>query len=83
MDHYLIVARSVTHAQQMENTLTRAGVPTKLFRAPNGLLGQGCSYVLQLAPEDLGAALTVLHGARMDPVSIFLSQSGVYREVGG
>ena len=34
-----------------------------------------------LARGDLAAALTVLHREGLDPVQVFLSRRGVYREV--
>ena len=34
MDHYIIIARSVTYAQRMQRALARAGVRCQIFRAP-------------------------------------------------
>nr|WP_325185498.1 DUF3343 domain-containing protein [uncultured Oscillibacter sp.] len=82
MDHYLIIARSVTYAQRMQRALARAGVRCQIFRAPRDLTELGCAYAVRVAVSDLTAALTALHRESLDPVQIFLYQRGLYREVG-
>ena len=82
MEHDLILARSVTFAQRMQKALDRAGIRCQIFRAPRDLTDLGCAYAVQIAPVELGRALTVLHRAGLDPVQIFRYQFGQYREVG-
>ena len=48
MEEYLITARSVTHAQRMAQVLERRGLRVAVARAPIGLTGKGCGYVLRL-----------------------------------
>ncbi len=81
MDHYLIIARSVTYAQRMQRVLARAGIRCQIFRAPRDLTNLGCAYALRVSVSDLTAALTALHKDGMDPVQIFLYQRGLYQEV--
>ncbi len=81
MEHYLILARSVTYAQRMQKVLNRAGVRCQIFRAPRDLSNLGCAYAVRIATVDLTAALTSLHAASLDPVQIFLYQRGLYQEV--
>lgn len=81
MEHYLIIARSVTYAQRMQRALARAGVRCRIFRAPRDLTDLGCAYAVEIAAGDLSAALPVLRGEVLDPVQIFLSQRGTFREV--
>lgn len=81
MEHYLIIARSVTYAQRMQRALARAGLRSRIFRAPRDLTDRGCAYAVQIAAGDLSAALPVLRGEALDPVSIFLSQRGTFQEV--
>ena len=81
MEHYLIVARSVTYAQRMQRALARAGLRSRIFRAPRDLTDRGCAYAVQIQAGDLAAALTVLHREGLDPVQVFLSRRGVYWEV--
>lgn len=81
MEHYLILARSVTYAQRMQKVLSRAGVRCQIFRAPRDLTNLGCAYAVRIATGDLTATLTALHAASLDPVQIFLYQRGLYQEV--
>lgn len=81
MEHYLVLARSITYAQRMQKSLGRTGIRCQIFRAPRDLTDLGCAYAVRLAAEDLPAALTVLHRDGLDPVQIFLYQRGLYREV--
>lgn len=82
MEHYLILARSVTYAQRMQRVLERSGIRCQIARAPRDLTDQGCAYVLRVAVSQLPQALTVLHRAALDPIQIFLYQHGGYQEVG-
>ena len=81
MEHYLIIARSVTYAQRMQRALARSGIRSRIFRAPRDLTGRGCAYAVQIADSALTAALTALHRESLDPVQIFLTQRGTYQEV--
>lgn len=59
MEEYLITARSVTQAQRMAQLLERRGVRAVVGRAPMGLTGKGCGYVLRLPgtePHGSGSA---------------------------
>lgn len=82
MEHYLILARSVTYAQRMQRVLGRAGIRCQIFRAPRDLTELGCAYAVRVAVNDLSPALIVLHREALDPVQVFLFQRGMYREVG-
>ena len=81
MEHYLIVARSVTYAQRMQRLLERAGIFHRIFRAPRELGTVGCAYAVQVRTSDLTAALEALYKANLAPVSVYLSQAGLYQEV--
>lgn len=81
MEHYLIIARSVTYAQRMQRALGQAGIRSRIYRAPRDLTELGCAYAVELSASDLASALQVLHRERLDPVQIFLSQKGTFLEV--
>ena len=49
MEHYLIIARSVTYAQRMQRALARSGIRCRIFRAPRDLTDRGCAYAVQIA----------------------------------
>jgi len=82
VEHYLILARSVTYAQRMQRALSRAGIRCQIFRAPRDLTELGCAYVVQVGVSDLSQTMTVLYREALHPVQIFLYQRGFYREVG-
>lgn len=52
MERYLLVARSITHAQQMMKVLDRAGIRTRVLRASAELTGRGCGYTLEVAERN-------------------------------
>lgn len=81
MEHYLILARSVTYAQRMQRVLERAGVRCRIQRAPRDLTDLGCAYVLRVAAQELTPALLAIHREGLGPVQVFLNQRGIYREV--
>nr|WP_325182521.1 DUF3343 domain-containing protein [uncultured Oscillibacter sp.] len=82
MEHYIILARSVTYAQRMQKSLSRAGIRCQIFRPPRELTDLGCAYAVRVAVSVLPEALTALHRDGLDPVQIFLYQQGQYQEVG-
>ena len=53
MERYLLVARSITHAQQMMKVLDRAGIRTRVLRASAELTGRGCGYTLEVRGAEL------------------------------
>ena len=81
MEHYLILARSVTYAQRMQKALARIGIRCQFFRAPRELTDAGCAYVLRVAGTDLSGALNAIYRESLGPVRIFWYQSGTYQEV--
>ena len=81
VEHYLILARSVTYAQRMQRALERTGIRCRIRHAPGGLTDLGCAYVVQVETRELPLALTVIHREGLGPVQVFLEQRGVYREV--
>lgn len=81
MEHYLILARSITYAQRIQRTLEQNGIRCPIARAPRNLTEWGCAYVLRLAIGDLSQALIAIHRAGLGPVQIFLYQHDRYQEV--
>ena len=70
MERYLLVARSVTHAQQMMKILDRAGIRTRVLRAGAELTGRGCGYTLEVSARSYPAAIRRLQDAQVKPVRI-------------
>ena len=81
MEHYIILARSVTYAQRMQKSLSRAGVRCQIFRPPRDLTDLGCAYAVRVAVSVWPEVLTALHRDGLNPVQIFLYQQGQYQEV--
>ena len=81
MEHYLILARSVTYAQRMQRVMSGAGIRCRMFRAPRDLSDSGCGYALKLEGSNLAGALNAIYGVGLGPVRVFLYQQGAYREV--
>ena len=81
MEHYVIIARSVTYAQRMQRALQRAGIRCQIYRAPRELTELGCAYAVEIAAATLTDALQILYREQLAPVQIYLSQRGYYREV--
>ena len=81
MDHYLLLARSVTYAQRMQKALNRTGIHCQIFRAPRTITDLGCAYAVYVAQTDMAEAFKTLRGSALAPVKIFFNQQGTYREV--
>lgn len=82
MEEYLITARSVTHAQRMAQVLARRGLRVAVARAPMGLTGKGCGYVLRLRGRPrMEAALRLLWEAGFVPTQVFRRRDDGYEEV--
>lgn len=82
MEEYLITARSVTHAQRMAQALERRGLHAAVARAPMGLTGKGCGYVLRLrGREKAAAAWRLLRELGFAPTQAFLRRDERYSEV--
>ena len=82
MEEYLITARSVTHAQRMAQALERKGLHAVVARAPMGLTGRGCGYVLRLRGRPrMEAALRLLREAGFVPTQVFRRRDDGYEEV--
>ena len=85
MERYLLVARSITHAQQMMKVLDRAGIRTRVLRASAELTGRGCGYTLEVAERNYAAAIRRLmrQGVRHPPPAGRAGRAGQDRsEVG-
>lgn len=82
MPYYLLLSRSITHAQRMSSTLERAGITARFFRSPMGLTDRGCSYAVRIGANVLSAAVERLRADGLQPMSIFYtSGDGIFSEV--
>ena len=81
MEHYLLIARSVTHAQRMEKALRDAGVRATVLRAPTQINPKGCSYAVRIEAKRLEQARAILMAMKVPPVHAYVSVAGGYEEV--
>ena len=82
MLYYLIVCRSLTHAQRTAAALERTGITARVLRSPKSLAGEGCSHSVKISQRSLPEALLVLQRADLTPKRIFITAgAGSYQEV--
>lgn len=82
LQHYLLLCRSITHAQRMSKTLEYAGVRARISRPPVGLSDKGCSYAVRIGAAFYDRAMRELAAARLLPERVFsVSDDGAYREI--
>lgn len=81
METYLLIARSVTHAQRMVRVLESCGIRSGMFRAPTGLTARGCSYAVRIRAEQFTSARLCLAKAELTPLAVFAVDGTDYREV--
>ncbi len=82
MPYYLLLSRSITHAQRMSAALERAGITARFFRPPMGLTDRGCSYAVKIAPGRIEQALARLRAQGLMPMRAFyVDGDGAPREI--
>ena len=81
MEYYLLIARSVTHAQQLSRTLERCGIRAGILRTPAGISAEGCAYAVRVRKGQEDAARACLQKAQTAPRSVFCRTDGGYGEV--
>lgn len=82
MTYYLLLSRSITHAQRMSRTLERGGITARFYRPPMGLTDRGCSYAVQIGERNLPAAMKRLREAGLAPMRIFRAgRDGTFSEI--
>ena len=80
MEHALLMARSLTRGQRMWRRLYNSGIRSDLRKAPTGLTGQGCNYVLQVSRQQLNDVLRILRGSDLAPQTVWVWEENGYRE---
>ena len=75
MSYYLLLSRSITHAQRMSRVLERAGITARFFRPPMGLTDRGCSYAVRIGEGSLPAAMERLRSKGLAPMRVFYAES--------
>jgi len=82
MLYYLIICRSLTHAQRTAAVLERAGILARTLRSPKRISGDGCGHSVKIAKRDLEIAIQTLHRAGLEPKRVFAAMNdGSYMEM--
>ena len=82
MPYYLLLSRSITHAQRMSRVLERSGITARFFRPPMGLTDRGCRYAVRVGEGALQAALERLRAEGLLPMRVFEAlDDGTFREI--
>ena len=81
MNHYLFLARSITHAQEMARVLEQAGIRVKTRRAGAGMTERGCGYSLEISENNFSQAKDALKESGKLPVKIFFVSNNRRQEV--
>ena len=81
MEHYWLLARSITHVQQMDHLMRQAGIRTEIRRAGNSVTEHGCGYLLEIKADSYEKAMKVLRGTPYRPQKIFRVVNGERFEV--
>jgi len=71
LPYYLLLSRSITHAQRMSRALEQAGITARFFRAPMGLTDRGCSYAVRINANARQAARARLQEVGLQPMRVF------------
>lgn len=82
MTYYLLLSRSITHAQRMSRVLERGGISARFFRPPMGLTDRGCSYAVRIGEGALPTAMRRLRENGLAPMRIFrVGRDGAFNEI--
>ena len=82
MEHYLLIARSITQAQRMERVLQSSGYRCRYFRAPTALSESGCSYAVVTDSEDLSKIEFILNPAHLQPLQVYRKNGENWEAIG-
>ena len=71
MPYYLLLSRSITHAQRMSRVLAAAGITAR-----------GCSYAVRIGEGALSPALEHLRAEGLLPMRVFYAErDGAFSEI--
>lgn len=70
--YYLLICRSLTHAQRTVKQLEKSGITAVVTRAPQELLPEGCGYCVKLSGRKYEQARKVLSRPDLVPEKVFV-----------
>ncbi len=69
--HYLILSKSLTHAQRTARLLQREGVFASVTKAPQSANPGGCTYGVKIGARNLERAQSILQEAGLAAEKLF------------
>ena len=82
MQYYLLLCRSVTHAQRINAALKRMGISGRIIRPPLGLSERGCGYAVRIGATQPDAVVAQLRAMQLAPEQVYhVGSDGKYREI--
>ena len=82
MVSYLILCRSLTHAQRTARVLERSGISSYVMRKPQSISGDGCGYCVKVSEKQLTKALVLLKQEGLGPKQVYLqNENDTFQEV--
>ena len=72
MVFYLILCRSLTHAQRTAQALERAGIICHMMRMPKQIAAEGCGYCVKVSERWISRALVLLRQNELTPKQIYI-----------
>lgn len=82
MPYYLLLSRSITHAQRMNAGLEQMGLYSSIVRPPVGLTDMGCSYAIRVSASNFPVAIEHLRILQLLPARVFYAVGdGAFREI--
>lgn len=82
MEKFLIVCKSITHAQKICNILKKNCIWYCLTRAPVELNLKKCSYVVTINKQDFEKFSELAKSYKITPVPYFSLKNKVYTKIG-
>lgn len=74
MVSYLILCRSLTHAQRTAHILERSGISSYVMRTPQNISGEGCGYCVRISEKWLTKALVLLKREGLSPKQVYVQR---------
>ena len=82
MVSYLILCRSLTHAQRTARVLERSGISGNVMRTPQNIAGDGCGYCVKISEKWLTKALIILRQEGLGPKQVYVRrEDNTFHEV--
>lgn len=81
MSYYLIVCRSITHAQRIAALLERGGIRVRMIRTPKTISTRGCSHSVRISEKNTVRAGEILSELGLEKEQVYrVDTDGTFQE---